>query len=124
VNDTTRALLEACKQWAGAPATGGAPTLLGTLPDPISAWAEAGCPDLEPPSREGKVKVVVRGHLDSEGACFVSGWDAPDDDPISWGQAEARSKQARIGEHSKPVEIVAYLEPHAVEVVEDVEVVE
>ena len=99
MNDTIRELLRAAF-------TAGENSYMSDDPVTCEDWIEA----LEPPSREGKVKVVVRGFIDGEGkvalGSFHPGDRMSDLDDSNYGAWKI------VGHVTKP----------AVEVVEDVEV--
>ena len=92
---------------------------------------EAAAAFREPPSREGKVKVVVRGYVDRDGQAYCEGHEATAKEWVTW---EELAKE--IGPNGEGLmvpftlagaarfEAVLYVNRCVVEVVEDVEVVE
>ena len=80
--------------------------------------------DLEPPSREGKVKVVVRGYVASDGRA-VGEASTPDADGerAAWFSARENAELYGIaGGRAWTAEL--WVTPPAIEVVEDVEVLD
>ena len=111
MNDTIRELLRAAF-------TAGENSYLSDDPLACEDWIEA----LEPPSREGKVKVVVRGFIDEEGEYAYC--EGSTDDGPEWDTLMEIAFDAHLVGTVPRFEAVLYVTKPAVEVVEDVEVVE
>lgn len=122
MHEKTRALLEALRnvaEWDARPQPKPPEPAWGMT---LRHWLEAGCPDLEPPSREGKVKVVVvRGRVDENGDSIALGWEdeGPDWDEI---EAERRERYCATGRARARFEATLWVTKPVVEQVEDVEV--
>ena len=109
MNDTIRELLRAAF-------TAGENSYLSDDPLTCEDWIEA----LEPPSREGKVKVVVRGYVNRAREAYCEGWDGD-------GPSPRIAKQGMLTCGMSPVDAVPfrgllYVTPPVLEVVEGVEV--